>query len=114
MLLAFVMLLGFSGCRNRNEEEILPGPTEEDELVIYHKNTELAPMLMSLTEEYSKATGKKVSAKLAGNDFLGEMKSQNGYPQHRARHSGISFRPKNRFPQVLRKLFCRWLWNIPR
>ena len=39
MLLAFVMLLGFSGCRNRNEEEIIPGPAEEDELVIYHKNT---------------------------------------------------------------------------
>ena len=33
---------------------------------------------MALTEEYSKATGKKVSAKLAGNDFLGEMQSQNG------------------------------------
>lgn len=90
MLLAFVMLLGFSGCRNRNEEEIIPGPAEEDELVIYHKNTELAPMLMSLTEEYSKATGKKVSAKLAGNDFLGEMKSQNGALYVVDTHSDLS------------------------
>lgn len=76
MLLVFAVLLGFSGCRNKNKEENIVPPMEEDELVIYHQNTELAPMLMALTEEYSKATGKKVSAKLAGNDFLGEMKSK--------------------------------------
>ena len=76
MLLVFAVLFGFSGCRNKNKEENILPPTEEDELVIYHRNTELAPMLMALTEEYSKATGKNVSAKLAGNDFLGEMKSK--------------------------------------
>ena len=47
-------------------------------------------MLMSLTEEYSKATGKKVSAKLAGNDFLGEMKSQNGALYVVDTHSDLS------------------------
>ena len=79
LILALLVLLGFSGCRNRNEEE-LPAPevTEEDELVIYHNSKSLAPMLMSITEEYSKATGKKVSAKLSGSDFLGEMQSKNG------------------------------------
>lgn len=92
LLLAAVLALSFSGCRNRNDEEETPVPevTEQDELVIYHKNTELAPMLMSLTEEYSKATGKKVSAKLAGNDFLGEMKSQSGAIYIVDTHSDLS------------------------
>ena len=92
LLLAAVLALSFSGCRNRNDEEenLVPEVTEQDELVIYHKNTELAPMLMTLTEEYSKATGKKVSAKLAGNDFLGEMKSQNGAIYIVDTHSDLS------------------------
>ncbi len=91
LLLAAVLVLSLSGCRNRNDEEN-PNPeiTEQDELVIYHKNTDLAPMLMALTEEYSKATGKKVSAKLAGNDFMGEMKSQNGALYIVDTHSDLS------------------------
>ena len=92
LLLAAVLVLSFSGCRNRNDEEENQNPevTQQDELVIYHKNTDLAPMLMSLTEEYSKATGKKISAKLAGNDFLGEMKSQNGVLYIVDTHSDLS------------------------
>lgn len=92
ILLAFVLLLGFSGCRNKNEEEQQNPPevNAEDELVIYHNNTELAPMLMSLTEEYSKATGKKVSAKLAGTDFMGEVKSKNAAIYVVDTHSDLS------------------------
>ncbi len=92
MLLAIVLLFGFSGCRNRNEEEQDPPSevTAEDELVLYHNNTSLAPMLMSLTEEYSKATGKKISAKLAGNDFMGEIKSQNAALYVVDTHSDLS------------------------
>lgn len=77
-MLALVLMLGFTGCMNRNNnqnDEPEPGITEEDELVIYHNSTGLAPMLMALAEEYSAATGKKVSTKLSGNDFMGEMQS---------------------------------------
>ena len=90
-LLAAALVISLSGCRNRKEEET-PAPEimEQDELVIYHKNTDLAPMLMSLTEEYSKATGKKISAKLAGNDFMGEMKSQNAALYVVDTHSDLS------------------------
>lgn len=78
MVLSLLLVLSLSGCRNREEPEdpnSVPEVSGEDELVLYHNSTALAPMLMSLTEEYSKATGKKISAKLAGNDFLGEMQS---------------------------------------
>lgn len=77
-MLALVLMLGFTGCMNRNNNqnnEPEPGITEEDELVIYHNSTALSPMLMALAEEYSAATGKKVSTKLSGNDFMGEMQS---------------------------------------
>ena len=93
ILLALLIVLSFSGCGNRNDEEQNePNPeiTEEDELVIYHNNTNLAPMLMSLTEEYSKATGKKISAKLSGNDFLGEMKSKSAAIYVVDTHSDLS------------------------
>ena len=91
ILLAAVLLFGFSGCRNKNEEEQVPPEVNaEDELVLYHNNTDLAPMLMSLTEEYSKATGKKVSAKLSGTDFLGEVKSKNAAIYVVDTHSDIS------------------------
>ena len=93
LLLALLIVLSFSGCGNRNDEEQNePNPeiTEEDELVIYHNNTNLAPMLMSLTEEYSKATGKKISAKLSGNDFLGEMKSKSAAIYVVDTHSDLS------------------------
>ena len=74
-LLAFFMVLSLSGCRNRDNEDQNSEPDimEEDELVIYHNNTALSEGLIALTEEYSAATGKKVSAKLAGNDFMGEI-----------------------------------------
>lgn len=78
LVLSLLLVLSLSGCRNREEPEdpnSVPEVSGEDELVLYHNSTALAPMLMSLTEEYSKATGKKISAKLAGNDFLGEMQS---------------------------------------
>ena len=78
MVLSLLLVLSLSGCGNREEPEdpnSVPEVSGEDELVLYHNSTALAPMLMSLTEEYSKATGKKISAKLAGNDFLGEMQS---------------------------------------
>ncbi len=80
LILAFALVLGFTGCMNRDENSdpnSTPEISEGDELVIYHSSTELAPMLMAITEEYSKTTGKKVSAKLAGNDFMGEMQSKN-------------------------------------
>lgn len=77
VLLALAMLLSLSGCRNRNNDDqnSKPDVMEEDELVIYHNNTALSEGLMALTAEYSAATGKKVSAKLAGNDFMGEIES---------------------------------------
>ena len=89
-LLAAALVISLSGCRNRKEETPAPEIMEQDELVIYHKNTDLVPMLMSLTEEYSKATGKKISAKLAGNDFMGEMKSQNAALYVVDTHSDLS------------------------
>ena len=78
IILAFALLFSFSACRNRGEETPAPEPnvSEEDELVIYHNNTELAQPLISLAEKYSAATGTKVSAKLAGSDFMGEIKSK--------------------------------------
>lgn len=76
LLLAILLVLGFAGCGN-GEENNPSDITEQDELVIYHNNTDLAPMLMAITEKYSAATGKKVSAKLAGTDFIGEIRSQN-------------------------------------
>ena len=60
LILALLLLLGFSGCRKKEEEQpLVPEVTEEDELVIYHNSKSLSPMLISLTEEYSKATGKR-------------------------------------------------------
>ena len=78
LILSLLLVFGFSGCRNDEGNEdpnSVPEISEEDELVLYHNSTALAPMLMTLTEEYSKATGKKISTKLAGNDFMGEMQS---------------------------------------
>ncbi len=95
-LLAFAMaaVLCFSlvGCMNRgnDDSESKPEVTPEDELVIYHNSTELAPMLMSLAEEYSSATGKKITAKLAGNDFFGEMKDSGGAIYIVDTHSDLS------------------------
>lgn len=90
--LVFALIFSFSGCMNRNNEDqsSVPDISEEDELVIYHNNTDLAPMLMALTEEYSSATGNKISAKLAGNDFLGEMKSQSAVIYVVDTHSDLS------------------------
>ena len=92
-LLAAVLLFGFSGCRNRTEdEEITPNPemTENNELVIYHNSTSLSPMLMAITEKYSAETGKKVSSKLAGTDFLGEMKTNSAAIYIVDTHSDLS------------------------
>ena len=77
LVLALILIISFSGCRNRDDENNPGEPdiTEDDRLVIYHNNTELAPMLMALAEEYSSKTGKNLSAQLAGNDFMGEMGS---------------------------------------
>ncbi len=76
ILLAFLLIISFTGCMNRDDDENPSDITGQDELVIYHNSTDLAPMLMALTEEYSKATGKKLTAKLSGNDFLGEIESK--------------------------------------
>lgn len=93
LFLAAALVLSFGGCMKREEnpdEENLPEVTEEDELVLYHNNTELAPMLMALTEKYSSETGKKLSAKLAGNDFMGEMQSSSGAIYVVDSHSDLS------------------------
>ena len=91
---AMALLLAFSlgGCRNRGEDEpdVNPDITTKDELVLYHESTALAPMLMSLAEEYSAATGKKITPKLAGNDFLGEMKNSKGAIYIVDTHSDLS------------------------
>ena len=92
-LLAAVLLFGFSGCGNRTEdEENSPNPemTENNELVIYHSSTSLSPMLMEITEKYSAETGKKVSSKLAGTDFLGEMKTNSAAIYIIDTHSDLS------------------------
>ena len=92
-VLAALILFGFSGCMNRGENEdpnSTPEISEEDELVLYHNSTELAPMLMAITEEYSAKTGKKVSAKLAGNDFMGEMQSNSAAIYIVDTHSDLS------------------------
>ncbi|MBQ7938466.1 MAG: extracellular solute-binding protein [Oscillospiraceae bacterium] len=77
LVLAAAMMLSLSACRNRNDEEenLPPEVTENDELVIYHNSKDLAPGLISLTEEYSRASGKKVSAKLYSADFSDDIKS---------------------------------------
>lgn len=92
-VLAAAILFSLTGCRNRGEYEdpnSEPEVSAEDELVLYHNSTELAPMLMALTEEYSKATGKKVSAKLSGTDFFGEMQSQSAAIYIVDTHSDLS------------------------
>lgn len=78
-MLMFALVFSLCGCMKRNEEPPAsePGIEENDELIIYHSNSELAEMLIPLTESYSAATGKKISAKLAGNDFAGEVLSKN-------------------------------------
>ena len=76
LVLTLILVLNFSACRKngaQNDQNITPELTPEDELVIYHNNTALAPMLISLTEEYSKATGKTVSAKPFSLAFLTEL-----------------------------------------
>lgn len=90
--MAAVLCFSLSGCMNRDndEPESKPEITGEDELVLYHNSTELAPMLMALAEEYSSATGKKITAKLAGNDFLSEMKSSKGAIYVVDTHSDLS------------------------
>lgn len=91
--MAAVFLFGFAGCRNRTEdEEMTPNTeiTENNELVIYHNTTSLSPMLMALTEKYSAETGKKVSSKLAGTDFLGEMKTNSAAIYIIDTHSDLS------------------------
>lgn len=78
LLLAAALTFSFSSCGKRpaeEEENLPPEVSENDELVIYHSSKDLAPGLISLTEEYSKATGKTVSAKLYGSDFEGEISS---------------------------------------
>ena len=93
MILALSLLFSLSGCRNRGEEEnpnSIPETPAEEELVIYHNSTELAPMLMSLAEEYSSATGKKVSAKLGGSNFFEDMKSMNSAIYVVDTHSDLS------------------------
>lgn len=93
LFLALTLMLTFGGCMNReenNEEPALPETAENDELVIYHNSTAVAPMLISLAEEYSSATGKKVSAKLSGTDFFGEMKSKSAAIYVVDTHSDLS------------------------
>ena len=94
LAVAFALIFSFSGCMRRNEndqnQQNETNNTVEDELVIYHNNTELAPMLISLAEEYSAATGKKISAQLAGNDFFGEVKSKNAAIYIVDTHSDLS------------------------
>ena len=77
LILAAVLLFSLSGCRNRGDENqnSTPEVMEEDELVIYHNNSNLAQGLMAITEEYSKATGKKVTAKLSGSNLMGDIET---------------------------------------
>lgn len=93
LFLGLALISGFGGCMNREENTEEPAPSqieENDELVIYHNSTAVAPMLMSLAEEYSSATGKKVSAKLSGTDFFGEMKSKSAAIYVVDTHSDLS------------------------
>lgn len=93
LFLSLALISGFAGCMNREEnteEENPPEAVENDELVIYHNSTSVAPMLISLAEEYSAATGKKVSAKLSGSDFFGEMKSKSAAIYVVDTHSDLS------------------------
>lgn len=75
--LAFVMLFSLSGCMNKSEEEPNSDSDvmEEDELVIYHNNTELSEGLMALAEEYSRSTGKKVTSQLSSGGVFSEVES---------------------------------------
>ncbi len=93
LILAASLLFALGGCMKREEDPDAGNPpetNEEDELVLYHDNTALAPMLMSLAEKYSSETGKKLSAKLAGNNFLGEMQSSSGAIYVVDSHSDLS------------------------
>ena len=76
---AMALLLAFSlgGCRNRGEDEpdVNPDITTKDELVLYHESTAVAPMLMSLAEEYSAATGKSAAPHTA--DLISDLKAFN-------------------------------------
>ena len=65
LIVALSLIFSLSGCRNRGEEEnpnSLPETPAEEELVIYHNSTELAPMLMSLAEEYSSVRAINIGA----------------------------------------------------
>ncbi|MBR3609923.1 MAG: extracellular solute-binding protein [Oscillospiraceae bacterium] len=92
LIMAAVLAFSLGGCGNRGEDEPAPETevTEKDELVLYHQSTAIAPMLMSIAEEYSSATGKKITPKLAGNDFLGEMKNSGGAVYIVDTHSDLS------------------------
>ncbi len=93
LLMALLIAGGVSGCFGKDDEpddnsgqsEIMP----EDELVIYHNSSNLSPALAALAESYS-AGGKKISAKMGGNDFLGEIKSQNPAIYVVDTHDGLS------------------------
>ncbi len=97
LLMALLIAGAVSGCfgmgessddenQGGSQSDIMP----EDELVIYHNSSELAPGLMSLAEGYSSASGKKISSKLGGNDFFGEIKSQNPAIYVVDTHEGLS------------------------
>lgn len=77
--IALLMGLSLSGCMNREEQppedEQIPEP--EQELVIYHGNSEIGSMLAPLAEAYSAEKGKTVTPKFSGSDFSGEVRSKN-------------------------------------
>ncbi len=117
-VLALALVFSLTGCFGGKEPENPdenPGGEMNDELVLYHNSTELSPALMALTEEYSKATGKKLSAKLGGNDFLGEIKSQNAAIYVVDTHSDLSdWHSGGLFTDLMNDSgFSSFLGNIP-
>lgn len=76
LLAAVLMLVSFSSCSNRGNEESSSGSEAENRLVIYHGNEELTVPLTNLVKAYNAAENKSVGVKLAGSGYLNEAKNE--------------------------------------